>query len=308
MISIDILCLYFQTFNGHYQYIICKYFTDEVATNLLRKIGYDYDQPQQAFIFNHDGSEFKQWRGAVLDAALDFFLVHVKCVLKSKANNRDLSSKTVFSISRKQSPPSLQSSDLNMMNKTLHPSVSSQKSPMYYSNSTVRTDNHKELKKKVSKSSVSQGNDSAIPWRHPLKNNSSAENEELHQAIVQYPPQTVSIGKKNLAQLKYSPSQSKSANDSRSQADNYVQALPIKPGARVESGYYSEWAVPPTNRLKNLHFRDLKRQENTLVPALKYFSTGDYVDFHPHSRPPVEGSQDVHNYFEIDGDNLHPSN
>nr|CAB3262848.1 uncharacterized protein LOC100184132 [Phallusia mammillata] len=80
-------------YSGSYHHAIGQNLPKDVADELMGKLGFIYHRPRQTFFF-HQESLLKPgtgtWQDALLNAGMDYFLVHVRCALGSSQMGRSI--------------------------------------------------------------------------------------------------------------------------------------------------------------------------------------------------------------------------
>ena len=80
-----------QIYSGQYHHALNSTFPPDVAERLMEKLGYIHHKQKQTFFFHQQSlTSSGAWRESLMQAGMDFFLVHVRCSLASTEKGRSI--------------------------------------------------------------------------------------------------------------------------------------------------------------------------------------------------------------------------
>ena len=241
-----------QTYNGHFQHRVYGNFPPSVAEHLMERMGYIYHEPDQAFVFDRKTWPAGTWRDALARVAMDFFLVHVYCIVASARSNAvTLSTLKPAKIREESSPKSKLKKEVfkpgkfgsDIKEESVFPTEEFDKGFEKLKLNHYATMDEMRLHSRPRDVNTS----SSRLLQRRLQSESREFNDvdaysgvDLVDAKIRYPPQKAGpkSGRKEVT------------SKSRLSTNNYVQVQPMSQflgltprSDRVESGYYSEWAL-----------------------------------------------------------------
>lgn len=298
MISFELglVVILLQSYNGLFQHRVYANFPSAVTEHLMERMGFIYDHSDQTFTFYKQTWPSGTWQQSLSQAGMEFFLIFVYCAVVSNYNDAvTLPTKTISELDgskhgkKKMIANKSGRSDKLLRSEDLKPHESNH----YVTVDEMRRHNQVSGGEKVvAVSSRRYSSHDDIKTLRKIDDVNIPSFDSFDDK-VRYPPQFSASGPEKKSKIR----QKKSTPQSSYLFDNYVEAQPMShfPGvgrgnlpsrdSRIESGYYSEWALNKLGR----------SDEDKAVRS------GDYVYALPPNRPPGDGEpmSSLPKYHEI---------